>query len=60
MQTDLEPNEIIRQAAEFIASPREHSGRATIPEVRERCGLTTPQAIEALRLANALRLARAC
>lgn len=59
MQTDLEPDEMIRHAAEFIAGPRERTGRATIPEVRERYGLTTPQAIEALRLANALRLARA-
>ncbi|MER8844038.1 MULTISPECIES: hypothetical protein [Mesorhizobium] len=58
-QSDLQPDEAVRAAAEFLASPRERSGQACVPELRTRYGLTTPEAIEAIRLANALRLARA-
>ncbi|TGS46015.1 MULTISPECIES: hypothetical protein [unclassified Mesorhizobium] len=58
-QIDLQPDEMIRQAAEYVAGPRERTGLATIPEIRERFGLNALQACEAVRRAQALRYARA-
>ncbi|RWI90532.1 MAG: hypothetical protein EOR22_23605 [Mesorhizobium sp.] len=58
MQTDLEPDIQVQHAAEWLASAGK-TGRATVPDLRSRFGLTAHQAIEAIRLANALRLARA-
>lgn len=57
--SDLQPDEAVRAAAEYLAHGRDRTGQPTIPELRTRFGLTTPEAIEAVRLANALRYARA-
>jgi hypothetical protein len=51
---DLEPDEAVAAAARWIATDPERHG-ALLPEVRCRFGITTPQAIEAIRLANTLR-----
>jgi hypothetical protein len=59
MQTDLQPDEAVRAAAEYLAGPRNRTGQATVPDIKCRFGLTTPEAIEAIRLANRIRLARA-
>jgi hypothetical protein len=59
MQTDLEPDESARLAAEWLANEPDHTGRTVIPDLRQRFGLTTQQAIEACRRAQALRNARA-
>jgi hypothetical protein len=58
MQTDLEPDESTRLAAEWIASQDDHTGRAVIPDLRQRFGLTTEQAIEACRRATIIRNGR--
>jgi hypothetical protein len=59
-QTDLEPDMKIQMAAEFLAGPYErHGGRAAVPELRSRFGLSAADAIEAIRIAQALRPARA-
>ena len=57
--SDLQPDEAVRAAAEYLAWGRDRTGLPTIPELRTRFGLTTPEAIEAIRIANALRCARA-
>lgn len=60
MQSDLEPDMKIQMAAEFLAGPFERQGgRAAVPELRSRFDLTALQAIEAIRIAQAIRLARA-
>ncbi|MBZ9748309.1 hypothetical protein LB516_24055 [Mesorhizobium sp. CO1-1-7] len=58
MQFDLNPDQQVQHAAEWLAGGGK-TGAATVPELRSRFGITAPQAIEAIRLANALRLARA-
>lgn len=55
MQTDLQPDEAVTAAALYLVSPRERSGRATVPDLRTRFGITTMQAIEAMRLASRLK-----
>ncbi|MER8672533.1 hypothetical protein [Mesorhizobium sp. M0037] len=60
MQNDLEPDMTVQQAAEFLAGPYERQGgRAAVPELRSRFGLSAADAIEAIRIAQAIRLARA-
>lgn len=58
-QTDLQPDEAVRAAAEYLAGPRERTGQPCVPELKTRYGLTTLEAIEAIRIANAIRRARA-
>ncbi|TGT42626.1 hypothetical protein [Mesorhizobium sp. M8A.F.Ca.ET.165.01.1.1] len=55
MQTDFQPDEAVTAAALYLVSPRERTGRATIPDLRTRFGITTMQAVEAMRLANRLK-----
>jgi len=55
MQTDHDPNEAVREAALYLAGPRERTGEATIPDLRSRFGISTMEAIEAIRLANSIR-----
>lgn len=57
-QTDLEPDFAVQAAAEWLANGRDQTGRAIVPEMKIRFGITALQACEAIRLANALRLAR--
>ncbi|RUU86113.1 hypothetical protein EOB59_29980 [Mesorhizobium sp. M7A.F.Ca.MR.176.00.0.0] len=57
--TDLNPDVAVQTVAEYLVTPVGQRIRATVPEMRERFGLTTIQVIEAIRLANALRLERA-
>lgn len=59
MQTaDHECTEAISLAAEWLMTPRERTGKATVPELRERFGLSGQEAVAAIREAN-LRRARA-
>jgi hypothetical protein len=59
MQTDLDPDEAVRLASEWLASRQDLTGRPVIPEIKTRFGLGTAEAIEACRRAQALRNARA-
>jgi hypothetical protein len=59
MQVDLEPNETIRMAAEWLAGESPHVGRAIVPEIKQRFGLTALDAIEVIRRAQTLRWGRA-
>lgn len=56
--SDHEHSEAVALAAEWLIQPRERTGRATVPELRERFGLTVQDALAAIREAN-LRRARA-
>lgn len=56
--SDHQNQETVSLAAEWLMQPRERSGRATVPELRERFGLSVQEAIAAIREAN-LRRARA-
>lgn len=55
MATDLQPDEAVAAAARWIAHEREPGIRPVVPDVRTRFGLTTPEVIEAIRIANTLR-----
>ena len=55
MQADLEPDAAVCQAALWLAADPDPAGRAIVPEVRQRFGLTTVQAIDAVRRAQQLR-----
>jgi hypothetical protein len=59
MQTDLEPDAAVQAAAEWLAAHDDHSGRAIVPETKQRFGITALQVIEAIRLANIIRNGRA-
>ncbi|MER9171243.1 hypothetical protein NKI12_28735 [Mesorhizobium australicum] len=60
MQSDLNPDMTIQQAAEFLAGPyQRQGGRAAVPELRSRFGLSAGDAVEAIRRAQAIRMARA-
>lgn len=52
---DHEHVESIALAAEWLTQPRERTGRATVPELRERFGLTVQEAVAAIREANLRR-----
>ncbi|MEQ1955959.1 hypothetical protein [Mesorhizobium sp. CN2-181] len=54
MQSDLQPDESVAAAGRWLASDPARAG-AILPEIKTRFGLTTPEAIEAIRLANAIR-----
>ncbi|TIN38828.1 MAG: hypothetical protein E5Y10_24925 [Mesorhizobium sp.] len=54
-QTDLEPDVAVQAAAEWLAAGRGRTGRAIVPEMKIRFGITTPQACEAIRMAQQLR-----
>ncbi|PZV39742.1 hypothetical protein [Mesorhizobium kowhaii] len=54
-QIDLQPDEAVRLAAEFIVRGRNQVGQALVPEIRTRFGVTTLQAVDAIRLAQKLR-----
>lgn len=58
-QTDLEPDEAVRMAAEWLASDRAAGGGAVVPELKNRFGISALQSCEAIRQAQALRRARA-
>ena len=55
---DHEHSEMISEAAAWLCQPRERTGRATVPELRERFGLSAAEAVMAIREAH-LRRARA-
>jgi hypothetical protein len=59
MSEDRDPDIAVQAAAEWLATAPAGAHSPTIPTVRERFGLTAPDAIEAIRRANALRNARA-
>jgi hypothetical protein len=58
-QIDLEPDEAVRLAAEWLASRQDLTGRAVIPEIKTRFGVGTAEAIEACRRATLIRNGRA-
>lgn len=45
---------LIAAAAEYLAGPHERTG-PVVPDIRNRFGLTTPDALAAIRLAEKLR-----
>jgi hypothetical protein len=55
MQSDLNPDEAVRLAAEWLVQEPDHTGRAVIPDLRSRFGLDTAAAIDACRRAQLLR-----
>lgn len=55
MQTDLAPDAAVEAAARWIASDRDPIGKAILPEIKIRFGLSTCDAIEACRLAGEIR-----
>jgi hypothetical protein len=60
MSIDLDPDMKIQTAAEFLAGPNDRdAGRAIVPELQQRFGLSAAEAVEAIRLAQSIRLARA-
>lgn len=54
-QTDLQPDFAIQAAAEWLANGRDHPGRAIVPEMKSRFGITAHQACEAIRAAQRIR-----
>lgn len=52
--SDLDPDEAIEAAARYVAAGRE-PGQPVVADLRTRFGLTTPEACEAIRRANAMR-----
>lgn len=55
-QADLHPDESVTAAAKWLAAnPVRNS--ALLPEMRTRFGITTLEAIEAIRIANTIRAA---
>lgn len=58
MHIDADPQEAVELAARWLADHPDHRGRALVPELRERFGITTSEAIEALRRAHVLRFGR--
>lgn len=54
-QVDLNPDVSVQAAAEWLAAGREQTGRAIVPEMKIRFGITTPQACEAIQMAQQLR-----
>lgn len=59
MQRDLQPDEAIGLAAEWLARDPDHERAGIVPTLRTRFGITTLEAIEAIRKAQHLRRARA-
>lgn len=53
-QGDLDPDEAVRLAAHWILE-RDQRNQSLFSEMRQRHGLTTPQCIEAVKLAKLLR-----
>ena len=53
-QVDLHPDEAVTAAARWLAANPVRQ-TALLPEMRTRFGITTPQCIEAIRLANEIR-----
>ena len=56
--TDHQNDEAVKHAALWLASERDHTGRAVIPELKTRFGITAMQAIEAIRFARRMREGR--
>lgn len=54
-QSDLEPDFAVEAAAKWLAAGRDQTGRAILPEMKIRFGITGLQACEAIRLAQRLR-----
>ena len=55
-QTDLEPDEAVNLAARWLLDERgAFTGRAIVPELKTRFGLTATQACEAARIAEEVR-----
>jgi hypothetical protein len=52
---DALDNETIRAAGRWLADQSEHIA-PIVPELRTRFGLTTPEAIEAIRVAQKMRV----
>jgi hypothetical protein len=52
---DRDPDAATEAAAKYIMDDSDRDGRALIPDIRCRFGLTTLQAIEACRIAQKLR-----
>jgi hypothetical protein len=55
MLTELDPDQTLIAAAHYLAGPRQRTGTAIVPDLKTRYGITTVQAIEAIRLANKIR-----
>ena len=58
MQINADPQEAIELAARWLPDQPDHRGRALVPELRERFGITTAEAIEALRRAHVHRFGK--
>ncbi|MBZ9760659.1 hypothetical protein LB553_07175 [Mesorhizobium sp. CA8] len=57
---DHQDNPKIQEAAEYLAGPyQREGGRAAVPELRSRFGISAAEAIEAIRIAQAIKMARA-
>lgn len=55
-QADLDPDEAVNLAARWLLNERDPlTGRAIVPEIKTRFGITTAQACEAARIAQELR-----
>jgi len=52
---DHESSASIDAAADWLLSEPDRTGQAILPEMRQRFGLTSPEAIEAIREANKRR-----
>lgn len=50
-----EHSAMICEAARWLLGPRERTGRATVPELRDRFGLNPVEAIDAIREAHRIR-----
>lgn len=55
VQTDMMPDASVEAAARWLAGDRDTTGKAILPEIKTRFGLSTAAAIEACRLATKLR-----
>lgn len=58
--TDLSPPEhqhspVVDDAGRWLAEQGDMTGRAVVPELRQRFGLTSLESVEAIRAANAVR-----
>lgn len=57
MQIDMQPDASVEAAARWLAGDRDPTGKAILPEIKTRFGLSTAAAIESIRLAAKIRRA---
>ena len=54
MMSDLDPDHIVDEGVQFILR-RDERNQALLPELKRRLGMTTPQALQAIKIAKAIR-----